>query len=111
MAAFPSLAMFGFGRPRGAGGTLTKEQFRQTLLDFFNKNTPVTAPGPTAPASILPPTPPDTTAAASTATAAATVAAQRQKKRATGFNLPGQRLATSAPLASPALQPKSLLGY
>lgn len=100
MAAFTSLALIGLGLAGGMAASKLKKPA-----------TPVTAPGPTPLAAPSMPTPPDPLAAASAATAQANVAAQRTKKRATGFNLPGQRLATSAPLASPSLQPRSLIGY
>lgn len=101
MAAFTSLALIGLGLAGGMAASKLKKP----------SAAPVTAPGPTSIAAPSMPTPPDPLAAASAATAQANVAAQRTKKRATGVNLPGQRLATSAPLAAPSLQPKSLIGY
>lgn len=103
MAAFTSLAL---AAALGMMGGVAASKLKKPAAG------PVTAPGPTS-TLVAPPTtppPPDPLAAASAATTQANVAAQRQKKRATGFNLPGQRIAMGTPLINATAPPRTLIG-
>lgn len=104
MAAFTSLALLGLGLAGGLAASKLKKPALATDT--------VTAPGPTptpAPATVV--SPPSVIATESAAQAAARMASQRQRRRAAPGGMPSPSAGLGAPVASPSLQPRTLVGY